>query len=107
MTIIFHHLAVLILCLMRFYVRAETQRYIIYPREELSLQARQQFTQKLNEVAGPQGNVYTSIRRPNSVRREQEIRFWCADLTETAYNKLRKDEQVRTTERIYYATNNR
>lgn len=104
MTVIIHRLAILILCLMLSYVRAATERYIIYPREELSLLAREQFTQQLNKVAGPQGNVYTSIRRPDSPRKE--IRFWCADLTEAAYNDLRRDKHVRTTEHIYYATNN-
>ena len=105
MTVIIHRLAILILCLMRFHVRAATERYIIYPKEELPLKQRQIFTEELNKLAGPEGNVYTSIRRPGS--RSEKIRFWCADLTETAYKVLLEDRNVRTTENIYDATNNR
>ena len=104
MTIRIHHLATLMLCLMLSYGLAPTERYIIYPKEDLSHPKREQFTEELTELAGPQGNVYTSIRRPGS--KLQVIRFWCADLTATAYNKLRIDERVRTTEHIYHATNN-
>ena len=94
MTVIIHRLAILILVLMPFYVWAATERYIIYPKEGLSLRERQQFTEELKTFAGPQGNVYTSIRRPNSLR--QEIRFWCADLTEEDRSKLRQHKNVRT-----------
>ena len=100
MTVVFHHLSILILCLFGFYVRAGTERYIIYPQEDLSLDERQQFTEKLIELAGAQGNVYTSYRR-----RLKEIRFWCADLDITAYEKLSKDIQVRATEYVYDVTN--
>ena len=101
MTVVFHRLSILIVCLFGFYVRAATERYIIYPREDLSLPDRNHFTEKLTKLAGAQGNVYTSLRR-----RFQEIRFWCADLTETAYKELSEDPQVRATEHVYDATDN-
>ena len=94
MTVIIHRLAILILVLMPFYVWAATERYIIYPKGRLSQSGRKEFTEELKTFAGPQGNVYTSIRRPNSSR--QEIRFWCADLTDEDRSKLRQHENVRT-----------
>ena len=103
MTVVFHRLSILIVCFFGFYVRAATERYIIYPQEDLSLQERQQFTEKLTKLAGALGNVYTSLRRRPYF---QEIRFWCADLTETAYKELSQDRQVRATEHVYDATNN-
>ncbi len=100
MTVVFHRLAILVLYLLGCYVRAATERYIIYPESWLSLQERQQFTERLNELAGAQGKLYTSFRR-------QEIRFWCANLTENAYKELLEDSKVRATEQVYGATNNR
>ncbi|KAK0510141.1 hypothetical protein JMJ35_007535 [Cladonia borealis] len=81
MTVVFHRLSILIVCLLDFYVRAATERYIIYPKSDVPLPARRLFTEKLNELA-PQGNVYTSFWR------QVVIRFWCADLNETAYEAL-------------------
>ena len=101
MTVVFHRLSILIVCLFGFYVRAATERYIIYPKDQLSFQERQLFTGKLTELAGDLGNVYTSFRP-----RFREIRFWCADLTETAYKELSEDPQVRATEYVYDATDN-
>ena len=98
MTVVIHRLAILILVLMPFNVWAATERYIIYPQEDLSFSGRQQFTEELKTLAGPQGNVYTSIRRPNSSL--QEIRFWCADLTEEDRSKLRQHKDVRTTGQV-------
>lgn len=103
MTVVFHRLSILIVCLFGFYVRAATERYIIYPKSQLSLRERQQFTEKLTKLAGALGNVYTSLRRQPL---RQEIRFWCADLTETAYKELLEDPEVRATEHVYDATNN-
>ena len=100
MTVVFHRLSLLIICLLGFHVRAGTERYIIYPEDDVSIPARQQFTAKINELAGPQGNVYTSVRR-------RLIRFWCADLTEAAYKELHENPIVRATEFVFDATNNR
>ena len=105
MTVIIRRLAILILCLMRFHVRAATERYIIYPKEELPFKERLEFTDKVKLLAGLQGNVYTSIRHPPF--RGPEIRFWCADLTLTAYKALVQDPKVRATEHIYDVINNR
>ena len=87
MTVVFHRLAILIICLLGFYVRAATERFIIYPNDELSLQERQQLTEKINKLAGAQGNVYTSFRHGR-------IRFWCANLIEMAYKELLEDKKV-------------
>ena len=104
MTVVFRRLSIVIVCFFGFYVWAATdaiERYIIYPKEYLPSLARQQFTIKLTQLAGEHGNVYTSIRP-----RSQEIRFWCADLTQTAYKELSGDPLVRATEHVYIATNN-
>ena len=88
------------------YVRAATKRYIIYPREDLQFRENKEFTDKINELAGPQRKaVYTSIQRNNTPW--AQIRFWCADLTKEAYEELVRDPHVRATEHIYDATNNR
>ena len=92
MTVVIHRLAILILVLMPFYVWAATERYIIYPKEGLSHDDRQQFTEELKTFAGPQGDVYTSARSQGY--RPEEIRFWCADLTEEAYSGLSEDTRV-------------
>ena len=92
MTVVIHRLAILILVLMPFYVWAATERYIIYPKGGLSQSGRKEFTEELKTFAGPQGNVYTSIRRQRSWN--EEIRFWCADLTEEAHSGLSEDIRV-------------
>ena len=86
MTVVFHRLSILIICLLSFYARAGTERYIIYP-ENLPPQESFQLTEKINKLAGAQGKVYKSTRRSN-------IRFWLADLTETAYKELFEDARV-------------
>ena len=98
MTVVIHCLAILILVLMPFYVWAATERYIIYPKERLSILEKQEFTKELEKIAGRHGNIYTSIRRPNSLR--QEIRFWCADLAEKDLSKLSQHWAVRTTGQV-------
>ena len=86
MTIVFHRLSILIVCLLSFYARAGTERYIIYPKSP-SHQESIQLTDKINKLAGAQGNVYISTRH-------SQIRFWLADLTETAYKELFEDAMV-------------
>ena len=100
MTVVFHRLSLLIILSLGFYVRAGTERYIIYPEDYVSNPERQQFTEKINELAGRQGNVYTSVRG-------QMITFWCADLTEAAYKELLGNPIVRATKYVFDATNNR
>lgn len=92
MTVVIHRLAILILCLMGFYVRAVREKYIIYPKEELSFQERLHIKEELNNIIGPQGQLYTSSHHEG--RPDETIRFWCAYLTETAYDKLRRDPRV-------------
>ena len=96
MTVVFHRLSILILCLLGFYVRARGARdkHIIYPREDLSLLESVQFTEHLIELAGPEGNVYTS-RNPGHWHLPSEtINFWWANVNSTIYEVLRNDPRV-------------
>ena len=94
MAVVFHRLSILIVCLLGFYVRARRARdkHIIYPREDLSLQGKEQFTEYLIELAGPEGNVYTS--RDRGYWYAPSIRFWWANLNSTIYEVLRNDPRV-------------
>ena len=99
MTVVFHRLSILIVCLLSFYARAGTKRYIIYP-ESTYPQENIQLTDKINALAGAQGKVYISTSH-------SQISFWLADLTETAYKELLGDPMVQATEHLFDATNNR
>ena len=96
MTIVFHRLSLLIGYLLGFYVwaRGARDKHIIYPRADLSLQESEQFTEHLIELAGPEGNVYTSRNQGHWYTPSETISFWWANLNSTIYEVIRNDSRV-------------